>query len=145
MSTPAFDPNQFISLALDLTRVNKVHPSGVEAARVRTALGRAYYGLYLQVRTAIAGRHGVPLRRLRHGPVYTHLQNSRLPVETRALGRYLQHLYTLRQKADYELSPDELWRSKLGDPEVAAAAAVEARRLARMIPSCDFSPVAHLF
>lgn len=146
MTTSEFDPDHFIGLAVVLAQASdpRLLPD-LEPARLRTALGRAYYGLYLQVRNAIAVRHGIALRRLGHGAVYTHLQNSRLTAETRALGRYLQHLYLLRQKADYELAPDPLWRSKLGDPEVATAAAVEARRLARLIPACDFSPVAHLF
>src|SRR5215218_9914836 len=85
-------------------------------ARVRTALGRAYYALYLLVRAEIARRHGVSLRSLQHGAMYTRLQSPRASDEVRQLGLDLQLLYTHRQMADYELDPTLSWKEKLEDP-----------------------------
>jgi uncharacterized protein (UPF0332 family) len=142
-----FDPEEFLQLANELcARDGQAVASRLTRARVRTAFGRAYYGLFLIVRSAISTRHGIPSRRFDdHGKLCRHLQNPRLRGEARALGRYLEHLYSLRQKADYDLEPHGLWEEKLADPALATKTAVEARRFARMIPALDFTPVIHLF
>jgi hypothetical protein len=64
--------------------------------------------------------------------------------DVRRLGRNLEWMYTLRQKADYELDPDPSWREHLQDVAGAAAIAQIALELARTIPHLDFSPVAAL-
>jgi len=145
MSSQMFDPEEFFDLAHALcAEDSRVLAARLTRARVRTSFGRAYYGLYLLVRAAVSARHGIPSRRLDHGKVYTHLQSSRLRSDARALGRYLQHLYSLRRTADYELDPGGLWDAKLADQELALKTVVEARRFARTIPDLDFTPVAHL-
>src|SRR5215218_2154072 len=107
-------------------------------ARVRTALGRAYYALYLLVRAEIARRHGVSIRSLQHGALYTRLQSPRASDEVRQLGRDLQLMYTLRQRADYEMDPPPSWKKQLEDPTGAEALVRRAGELARTIPHLDF-------
>jgi hypothetical protein len=78
-----FDPTDYLEIAIELStpsRYSDPETTLVEAY-VRTSVGRAYYGLYLVVRSAIVQRHKVPVRRLRHGALYTHLQNSRLQAD----------------------------------------------------------------
>jgi hypothetical protein len=133
-----FDPAEFIALASRLA-------SDPEASRVRAAYGRAYYGLYLSVRRAIADRHRIHHRRLNHGALYSHLQSPRATTEVRRLGRELERLYTLRQKADYDLSPGEPWRGHLEDHRLAATLAARALTLSRALPRLDFSSVIPLF
>lgn len=141
-----FDPEEFFELAHELCATERgVRGSRLLGAKVRTSLGRTYYGLYLVIGAAMLIRHGVPLRRLEHGKLYRHLQSSRVQVEVRALGRYLEDLYTLRRKADYDLEPHGLWEEKLADPVLAIKTVVEARRFARTIPVLDFTPIIHLF
>jgi hypothetical protein len=122
-----FDPVDFILLArrlsADFATPGEV-PHTLSSARVRAAYGRAYYGLYLSVRAVIANRHRVDHRKLKHGAVYTHLQSPRAAKEVQRVGRELQRLYTLRQKADYELAPTDPWRGHLDD----AAPRRDARR-----------------
>lgn len=143
--TPPFPPAAFLHLAQQL--VAQVEPSSPEMreARVRTALGRTYYALYLLVRAEIMRRHGIPLRRLQHGVVYTRLQSSVASEEVRRVGRMLEWLYALRQKADYEPAADPAWRGRLEDPVGAGELAVSALAIAAKLPKLDFSAVAPLF
>jgi len=143
-----FPPASFLHLAHQLATAGDAEapPSPeVSAARVRTALGRSYYALYLLVREEISRRHGVSRRWLQHGTVYTRLQSTLASDEVRRLGRNLEWMYTLRQKADYELDPDPLWREHLEDAAGAAALARNALELAGTLPRLDFTPVAPLF
>jgi hypothetical protein len=140
-----FPPAEFLRLATRLIDDARREPlSESNAARVRTALGRAYYALYLLVRTEIMRRHGVPVRSLQHGAMYTRLQSPRASDEVRQLGRDLQLLYTLRQKADYELDPAPSWKRQLEDPGGAEALVRRARELAGTISRLDFSPIVSL-
>ena len=125
-----FDPVDFILLARRLSADSAASgevPRTLSSARVRAAYGRAYYGLYLAVRTAIANRHPIDRRKLNHGALYTHLQHSRAGQEVQRVGRELQRLYTLRQKADYELAPTDPWRGHLDDAVLAVTLAEQAR------------------
>jgi len=141
-----FPPTEFLSLAQQLLKDARLQPRAeANSARVRTALGRTYYALYLLVRAEIARRHGVSLRSLQHGAMYTRLQSPRASDEVRQLGRDLQLLYTLRQMADYELDPAPSWKKQLEDAEGAAALVRRAGELARTLPRLDFSPVVSLF
>jgi hypothetical protein len=136
-----FTPTEFLRIAEQLLE----EPFGeMKGARVRTALGRVYYALYLLVRSEIARRHGVLLKHLHHGAVYTRLQSPRASEEVRLLGRDLQLMYTLRQKADYELDPDPSWNAQLQDAVGAAVLVQRAGELARALPRLDFSPVISL-
>ena len=142
-----FPPTSFIHLAHQLVTSGAGEPPSspeMIAARVRTALGRSYYAVYLLVRAEISRRHGIAPRHLQHGAVYTRLQSSTANDDVRRLGRKLEWMYTLRQKADYELDPDSPWREHLHDVEGAEAIALTALELAQAIPQLDFSPVAAL-
>jgi len=142
-----FPPTSFIHLARQLVTSGAGEPPSspeMTAARVRTALGRSYYAVYLLVRAELSRRHGILPRYLQHGAVYTRLQSSTASEDVRRLGRKLEWMYTLRQKADYELDPDSPWREHLHDVEGAEAIALTALELARAIPQLDFSPVAAL-
>jgi hypothetical protein len=143
----SFDPRDFLSVAIEIcaeARTRSLDPDPPEAW-VRTAAGRAYYGLYLVVRSAIAGRHGVSVRSLSHGAVIANLQHSRLRRDARAVGRHLEYLYAYRRRADYELVLEPGWRDKFGDADAVMALAIEANRLAVTVPHLDFSPIVHLF
>jgi len=143
----SFESQEFLVVADQTCAVARARSPDEYAteAWVRTAVGRAYYGFYLVVRSAIMERHRIAARRLTHGALYTHLQNSRGHHDLRAVGRHLEHLYSFRRHADYELDPDEVWRSKLRDPNGVSALAIEAHRLSLVVPRLDFTPVVHLF
>jgi hypothetical protein len=143
-----FDPADFILLAGHLAAGSASRGATAATsspARVRAAYSRAYYGLYLCVRREIAARHGIHQKKLSHGALYTHLQSSTATKGMRRIGRELERLYTLRQKADYELAPAEPWRVQLEDATLAATLAERALDLSRMVPHLDFSPVVSLF
>jgi hypothetical protein len=63
----------------------------------------------------------------------------------RDLGRELERLYVLRQKADYELALSPDWQRQIEDPEFASVAAARIDRLSRRIHYLDFTPIVHLF
>ena len=139
-----FSPAEFGVLARQIAAGDLVTPiEGASAsveARVRAAYGRAYYTLFLAVRSAIAARHAVPERRLEHGKLYTYLQSSRADARVRAVGKQLQHLYDLRRRADYELASDAAW----GNVHSADLAAQQAIHLAAVAATLDFSSVVDL-
>ena len=143
----AFEPIAFLQLAQQLVGAggSSLIPSAAASeAQVRTALGRTYDALYLLVRREISRRHGILYRHLQHGTVYTRLQSPVASDEVRRLGRNLEWMYRLRQKADYELDPDGSWREHLTDEVRALGLAQLAMELAALLPRLDFSPVVPL-
>ena len=76
--------------------------------------------------------------------MYTRLQSPLLDEDARRVGRILEWLYTLRQKADYEMDPEPAWRAQLQDAEQAATLARHALDLSGRIQALDFSPVVFL-
>jgi hypothetical protein len=143
-----FDPVEFAVLARQLAS-GRLHAAldGVGTSpecRLRTAVGRAYYALYLSTRSAIARRHGIPERRITHGLLYTCLQYARMSGGLRLLGHELQRLYTLRQKADYEVAASARWDARIGDPKYVDMIAKQAISTARALEKLDFEPVAAL-
>jgi uncharacterized protein (UPF0332 family) len=143
------DPAEFAVLARQLSRgdlqrgVNGRVAS--DSSRVRTAYGRAYYALFLSVRAELARRHGIPLRRVAHGALYVHLQHSAAPRQVRKLGRDLEWLYTLRQKADYDLAPAPDWNAKLHDADYVDWLAEQVLLQVAVLNELDFSSVVHRF
>jgi hypothetical protein len=113
-------------------------------ARTRAAFGRAYYTLFLAVRGAISRKHGIPEAKIRHGTLYTQLQNSKAPAAVRRVGKHLEELYRLRQQADYELQPKGVWEKQLTDAEFADLMASQALDYAATADSLDYSAVLHL-
>ena len=142
-----FEPGQFLVVARWLvSESNDANPlRHAEAARVRTAYGRAYYALYLLVRTELQRRHHLKPRQLHHGAVYTHLQSPQAGVQVRDLGRELQRMYTLRQKADYELELLPEWETRMQNVDAASDLVAAAASWAARVPHLDFLPVIPLF
>ena len=142
-----FEPDEFLSVAIEIcAEAQALSPEDYATeAWVRTAIGRAYYGFYLILRSAIVDRHRISAQRLSHGALCSHLQNSKLHRDVRVVGRHLEYLYSLRRRADYELTPEHHWQKRLSDPNAVMALTIEAGRLARTVPRLDFTPVLHLF
>jgi hypothetical protein len=116
-----------------------------QECRLRAALGRAYYALYLTTRAVIARKHGIQERQVSHGLLYTYLQHSTASLEVQLLGQALYQLYTLRQKADYDVLPTGPWQRKLRDAKYVDLVAKQAIASASALDRLDFGPVAALF
>ena len=84
-----FNPSEFLRLANELARDNS------DEAKLRSAVGRAYYAVFLQARESL-GLSGN--RRRIHRLVI-----GRLKGTDRSAGDQLDKLETLRGEADYEL------------------------------------------
>lgn len=90
---PQLDPLDFLKLARELG-----HDS--DEAHLRTAVGRAYYALFLIARTK-TGTRGT-------NKVHTRvIEAVRKRKEYKSIGSYLDSLRRLRTVADYELIPVE--------------------------------------
>jgi hypothetical protein len=143
-----FEPLQFAVLARQLAAGDlDAAFAGMSAShecRLRAALGRAYYALYLTTREVIARRHGINHRRLSHGVLYTYLQHSDVGHEVRLLGQQLAHLYRLRQKADYEVLTTPDVHRKLTDHRYVDLIAKQAIASASVVDRLDFGPAAEL-
>src|SRR2546427_13117630 len=92
MATPPFDPARFLALA----RALAVAPT--DEARLRTAVGRAYYAVLLATRdhlgiTATEGIHGLTIREAKN--------------RSRGYGDQLDSFRRLRSRADYEMLPHD--------------------------------------
>ncbi|HSU13438.1 hypothetical protein [Longimicrobium sp.] len=140
-----FEPLRFVQLGQELARDAAGLQAQAREARIRNAYGRLYYGLFLSVREVLLRRHRLPSRRIDHGKIYTHLQNSRLANEARVLGREMQRLYNLRRTADYDLAPPPAVLKQLEDFENAQILAARALAWVPRIPHLDLTPVVHLF
>jgi uncharacterized protein (UPF0332 family) len=143
-----FNPIEFAVLARQLAAgsldVTFEGAGTSHECRLRAALGRAYYTLYLTTRAVIIRKHGIAPRRLSHGVLYTYLQHSTAGREVQLLGQELARLYTLRQKADYELLPTPEWHRKLTDVRYVDLMAKQAIASASVLDRLDFGPVAEL-
>ena len=89
--TQPFDPVKFLGLARELAS------QGREEARLRTAVGRAYYALFLIAR----GKTGLRGKKATHRDVIKAVK-KRNP----STGHQLDALFRLRKLADYQLLPD---------------------------------------
>lgn len=143
-----FEPLQYAVLARQLVAGTLDAAFGgmgtSHECRLRAALGRAYYALYLTTRAVIARKHGIQERRLSHSLLYTYLQHSTASLEVQLLGQELYQLYTLRQKADYEVLPSGQWQRKLRDPKYVDLVAKQAIASVSALDRLDFGPVAEL-
>jgi len=143
-----FAPTDFFDLAHELSSTGQ-NPvtSRLRNARVRTAFGRTYYGLYLLVRAAIAARHGTASRCAGSGTATsTRISRARNCGWMRGrLGVISSICTNFAGKRDYEMEPRGVWEEKLADSALATMTVAEARRFANTIPALDFTPVVHLF
>ncbi len=92
--TEAFDPLHFLSLARDLANV------GQNEASLRTAVGRAYYALFLVARD----KTGVTEKRKIHRLVIEAIRKRKAYHST---ADQLDALRRLRTVADYQLLPGQ--------------------------------------
>jgi HEPN domain len=143
-----FDPIQFGVLAGQLVIGSldaRVDGRGTsDECRLRAALGRAYYALYLATRATIVRKHGVSSRWMTHGLLHTTLRRSKAGREAQTLGYELRRLYALRQQADYELVPTREWQEKLTDRGCVDFMTKQAIASATALGGLDFGPVAAL-
>ena len=103
-----FDPALFAQVGRSIIR----HGSLDKEARIRTAVGRAYYALFLAIRTEIRVQKGRPPHgrddRIDHG----NLKNSLASANNSDLNRLaeiLSRVYEARRQADYVLEPVGRW------------------------------------
>lgn len=90
MQQPAFDPLSFLQLADDLAT------DDADEAALRTAVGRAYYAVYLLARrhTSVEGRHQAH-----------HRVRQELGLRSQRLTALLGMMASYRDLADYDLQP----------------------------------------
>lgn len=143
-----FEPFEFAVLARQLVIGSLVasvdgHATS-EECRLRAALGRAYYALYLSIRGVIARKHNVPIRRITHGALHTFLRHSKAGHDVQTLGHELRRLYALRQQADYEVVPAPEWARKLADATFVEFMTRQAMSSVSALERLDFAPVAEL-
>ena len=143
-----FDPVEFAFLARQLAAGDlnaSGEPAASREAQLRAAFGRAYYAVFLAVRSVLLRRYHVRSRWVDHGKLFTHLQHSRAGEHLNHLGREIERLYRLRQKADYDLGPAADWQRRLANPVLADFLARQAIGLTSAVEELDFAPVVHLF
>lgn len=135
---PGYDPAAFAELGVRIAETEDFDPE----SRSRTALGRAYYALFLATRVALRNAQGrdIDVRIRNHGRLTDHLFSSH-DDGLIALGKVLQELYDHRQKADYVLAPKEGWHKKISVPATASLKAKVAQNAIERIESLDFSPI----
>jgi uncharacterized protein (UPF0332 family) len=92
-----FDPTLFLNMAQELGQTS-------EEERLRTAIGRAYYAVFLVAREKL----GVVTRRRVHQTVIEELKKT---PGMRAIGDQLDRLRQLRTEADYDLRSTSNWRT----------------------------------
>ncbi len=111
-------------------------------ARCRTALGRLYYSVLLEVRRAVrtAQKRSIDEAFPSHGEVASVLACEKGALAT--IGGTLNSLYTARRKSDYELDPGELfWVKNLNNPSFVLSQAKLADDAIRLARTSDFTPV----
>ena len=106
--------------------------------------GRAYYSLFLAVRTEIRKTDGLPVHgrddNVSHGALQNSLYSSG-SKDLAALAKLLEQLYERRRQADYVLDPETRWVNELKP----AKADRKARQVEAFIQSklrlIDFTPM----
>ena len=107
---PLFDPAEFLRVAITLAAQD------ADEAALRTAVGRAYYSVFLDARdrlgvTTVEGVHGEVIRLLAR--------------RNRPLADQMRRLFNLRVVADYQMTPegehDRDWRSNWARAQKAVA------------------------
>lgn len=98
LSPSPFDSVRFFELAKELAQQT-------DEARLRTAVGRAYYAAFLiaKTKTMVVQREGA------HNEVRARLMSR--PPRGKHLADKLRDLFELRNTADYELVPDDASRT----------------------------------
>lgn len=135
-----FDPALFAQVGKSLTEQGRLD----KEARTRTAIGRAYYALYLAIRKVIREAEGKAIHgrqdRVRHGALLSTLasaSNHDLVV----LAETLAELYEARRQADYVLEPQGRWIKYCQNPRNAKRLLKRAEAEIRRLPMIDFTEI----
>lgn len=136
-----FDPSEFVLIAKSLPSNLQVPKEG----RTRSAIGRAYYALFLATRAAVCVAvnkhvdHGVA-----HGDLTAHLYaaaSASGDPKLAATAKTLEELYAARRQADYKLEPDTHWAKNLTKPAFAEGLVTRSAVAIGKLAAIDFSPM----
>lgn len=118
-------------------------------ARTRSAIGRAYYSLFLATRAAIAKAVGKDIDTdIDHGDLTNKLfaaSSETNNEDLSATAKTLSDLYMARKQADYRLAPEPKWAAKLSKPEYARGLTTRAEDAIKRLPKLDFSAMTGRF
>ena len=136
----SFDPALFASVGRSLTRQGRLD----KEARTRTAIGRAYYALFLAIRTAIRTQEGRAIHgrndRIDHGKLRDVLASANDP-DLNSLAKTLSDLYEARRQADYVLQPIGGWAKYCESPRRADRLLKIVEAAIRKLSTIDFTEV----
>lgn len=134
----SFDPALFAEVGLSITRQGSID----KEARTRTAIGRAYYSLFLAIRTAIRTQEGKEIHgredRIEHGALNNYLASADSP-DLNKLAKILGELYEARRQADYVLEPLDYWAKYCKKPMNAERLLKRVTATIRKLPTMDFT------
>lgn len=136
-----FDPALFAEIGKNIANAGSLD----KEARCRTALGRAYYALFLSIRSALRQAQGRPI----HGRE-DHLDHGRLPIALysaedpalSAIAKLLDELNRARRTADYVLDPEGGYQSLCISPRRASILAKRTAATIRSLRTVDFAQIA---
>ena len=133
-----FDPALFAQLGKSLTDQGNLD----KEARTRTAIGRAYYALYLAIRKVIREAENKATHgrndRVSHGYLQDTLATASDPNLV-VLAETLHELYEARRQADYVLEPQGRWITYCQNPRNAKRLLKRAEAEIRRLPKIDFT------
>jgi hypothetical protein len=137
----AFDPNLLPPVATSLCS----NLSLDKEARTRSAVGRAYYALFLGIRAEVCRQHGKNVDSgVQHGTLkddlYAAGANGR--PELTALAKLLSDVYDARRQADYKLVPAAPYEKELAKPAFADNLTKQVSAALRKLPTMDLKVVA---
>ena len=134
----SFDPALFAKVGRSITRQRNID----KEARTRTAIGRAYYALFLAIRTAIWTQEGRETHgrenRIEHGVLKNSL-DSAASDDLNILAKLLGELYDARRQADYVLEPSAHWAKYCEKPMNAERLLKRVEATIRRLPTMDFT------
>ena len=133
-----FDPALFAQVGRSITRQGSLD----KEARIRTAVGRAYYALFLAIRTEIRVQEGSAPHgrddRIDHGKLKDSLASANNPDLNR-LAEILSRVYEARQQADYVLEPIGRWDGYFTKPRNAEKLLRRVEAEIRNLRNIDFT------
>ena len=134
----SFDPALFTKIGRSLTEQGNLD----KEARTRTAIGRAYYALFLAIRKAIREAEGKAIHgrgdRVNHGFLQSTLASAS-NIDLVVLAETLSELYEARRQADYVLVPQSHWIKYCQNPRNAQRLLKRVEAEIRRLPRIDFS------
>ncbi len=134
----SFDPALFAKVGLSITRRGDID----KEARTRTAIGRAYYALFLAIRTAIRKQESRETHgredRIDHGALKNSLASAANP-DLNNLAKLFSELYEARRQADYILEPSTHWAKYCEKPMNAERLLKRVKATIGKLPTMDFT------